>query len=329
MEQAIKLENLSRTYAIKEGGILHKKHCEVEALKRINFTVSRGELFGLLGPNGAGKTTLVKILATVLLPTSGRAEVMGFDVARQTGEVRRRIGLVFGGERGLYSHLSVKDNLTFWAALYRIPRHEISCRVTRVLNLMGLEAVSGRPVETLSQGMRQRVHLARGLLPDPDVLLLDEPTIGLDPVAARSLRKMIRALHQEGMTIFLTTHYMQEAEELCERIAIIDQGELRYLGTPEELKKRVAHLNSIHLVIDGSFQARLREIEKWPAVRSFHVHESDGRSQISITYSGDTSFVSQIVRLLKDVNIIEIYNREHTLEDAYVSIIGNRGLEVK
>jgi len=325
MEAAIHVEDLTRVYYTQEGGLRKRRH-ENYALEGINLSVARGELFGLLGPNGAGKTTLVKILATLLLPTAGRAYVLGFDVARRTIDVRQRIGIVFGGDRGFYNRLSVRDNLTYWAALYRMSRGQVAERVGAVLEKMQLSSIADRPVEALSRGMRQRLHVARGLLPDPAVLLLDEPTIGLDPVAARAMREMIRELQQGGITIFLTTHYMQEAEELCERVAIIDQGKIRYEGTPATLKQRVAQAKTVQLVLVACDEAQLDEITQWPAVQTLQVTMNDGLVHVHVTYRGDASLVGQLVRALDGDTILEIHSREQTLEDAYVSIIGDRRL---
>ncbi len=325
MEPVIQVEKISRVYHTYEGS-LRKRQRTIHALESVDLTVHHGELFGLLGPNGAGKTTLVKILATLLLPTDGRASVLGFDVARQTNEVRRRIGIVFGGDRGFYNRLSVRDNLTYWAALHRMSRGEIVKRVSAVLEKMQLSSIADRPVEALSRGMRQRLHLARGLLPNPAVLLLDEPTIGLDPVAARAMRIVIRELQQDGMTIFLTTHYMQEAEELCGRVAIIDQGKIRYEGTPASLKRHVGQATALQLVLVASDETRLSEIADWPTVQTLQVKMQDELTHVLITYHGDASFIYQLIRALDGNTILELHSREQTLEDAYVSIIGDRGL---
>jgi ABC-2 type transport system ATP-binding protein len=325
MTPAIEVERLARTYITHEGNFRTRRR-EVAALRGIDLVVQLGDLFGLLGPNGAGKTTLVKILATLLLPTSGQARVLGCDVARETGAVRGRIGLVFGGDRGFYSRLSVRDNLVYWSALYRLPRREALQRAQAVLDLMQLGPVADRAVETLSRGMRQRLHLARGLLPNPALLLLDEPTIGLDPVAARALREIIRDLRRDGVTVFLTTHYMQEAEELCDRVAIIDGGEIRYEGTTADLKQRVSGGNTLRLVLGACDEARLRAIGAWPAVRSLESEEREGRLHVTVAYTGDASLIGQVVRHLEGVEIVELHSRELTLEDAYVGIIGERGM---
>src|SRR6185437_14999206 len=221
----IEVEGLCRTYRSRKG-MMRRRRAEVHALRGISFEVAEGELFGLLGPNGAGKTTTIKILTTLLLPSSGSARVLGFDPARDPGSVRQRIGHVFGGDRGLYDRLSALDNLRYFGDLYRVPVREKRQRIDELLELVGLRGRERERVETYSRGMRQRLHIARGLLHDPEVIFFDEPTIGLDPVGARELRATVAGLQRAGKTILLTTHYMFEADELCQRVAVIAGGQI-------------------------------------------------------------------------------------------------------
>src|SRR5919201_1556976 len=232
---AIEAEGLRRTYRTHTG-TLRRKAKEIEAVRGVSFAVEPGELFGLLGPNGAGKTTTIKMLITLLLPTAGTARVLGLDVVEQPREVRKRIGYVFGGDRGLYERLPAIDNLRYFAELYGVPPRDQRRRIDELLELVGLKGREGERVEGYSRGMRQRLHIARGLLHDPPVVFLDEPTIGLDPVGARELRATIAMLAQSGKTVLLTTHYMFEADALCDRIAVICDGKIVAEGTPAELK---------------------------------------------------------------------------------------------
>src|ERR671934_499117 len=228
---AIEAENLRRTYK-QTSGFVRRRTKTIEAVRGIDFEVAEGELFGLLGPNGAGKTTTIKMLITLLIPTSGSARVLGLDVVRQAREVRKRIGYVFGGERGVYERLSGLDNLRYFAELYGVPAREQKRRIPELLELVGLNGREKERVEGYSRGMRQRLHIARGLLHDPPVVVLDEPTIGVDPVGARELRATIAELARAGKTVLLTTHYMYEADALCDRIAVIAKGKIVASGTP-------------------------------------------------------------------------------------------------
>jgi ABC-2 type transport system ATP-binding protein len=219
----IEVEELTRTYRSRTG-TFRRRTAVVEALRGVSFSVEGGELFGLLGPNGAGKTTMIKVLTTLLLPTSGSARVLDHDVRREARRIRGRIGYVFGGDRGLYDRLSALDNLRYFADLYRVPPRNRVARIESLLELVELKGRERERVETYSRGMKQRLHIARGLLHDPEILFLDEPTIGLDPLGARELRQTIAGLHDAGKTIVLTTHYMYEADALCQRIAVIANG---------------------------------------------------------------------------------------------------------
>src|SRR5207248_2583364 len=247
---AIEAANLRRTYKTHTG-TLRRRAKEIEAVRGISFAVEPGRLFGLLGPNGAGKTTTIKMLITLLIPTGGTARVLGLDVVRDAREVRKRIGYVFGGERGLYERLSGLDNLRYFAELYAVPPREQKPRIAELLELVGLTGREKERVEGYSRGMRQRLHIARGLLHDPPVVFLDEPTIGVDPIGARELRKTISSLTEAGKTVLLTTHYMFEADDLCDRIAVINKGEIVAEGTPRDLKAIVADRTVIEIETFG------------------------------------------------------------------------------
>src|SRR3954464_15657455 len=236
---AIEAIGLRRNYKTTTG-VVRRKSLEIEAVRGIDFEVPEGELFGLLGPNGAGKTTTIKMLITLLLPTGGSARVLGGDVVEKPQRVRGEIGSVFGGARGLYERISARDNLRYFAELYGVSGKEQRARIDQVLELVGLKGREQERVEGDSRGMRQRLHIARGLLHDPEVVFLDEPTIGVDPVGARELRQTISGLIAGGKTVLLTTHYMFEADALCDRIAVIAKGQIVGEGTPDALKAGVA-----------------------------------------------------------------------------------------
>jgi ABC-2 type transport system ATP-binding protein len=317
---AIEVSELCRTYSSRKG-VIRRRRTEVHALRGISFEVERGELFGLLGPNGAGKTTTIKILTTLLLPSSGSARVLGFDPAHQAGEVRRRIGHVFGGDRGLYDRLSALDNLRYFADLYRVPVREKRRRIAEMLELVGLEGRERERVETYSRGMRQRLHIARGLLHDPEVLFLDEPTIGLDPVGAREVRETIAGLREQGKTILLTTHYMYEADELCQRIAVISGGAFVAEGTPAELKARVVDRTVIEIEtfgLPGELLDRLRAV---PGVASVATETRDQAELVLVQSQLGAELVQTLLRELDGTTVGKVIVREPTLEDAYVELV--------
>jgi ABC-2 type transport system ATP-binding protein len=318
---AIEVEELCRTYRSRTG-IFRRKRAEVHALNGISFDVERGELFGLLGPNGAGKTTTIKILTTLLLPTSGSARVLGFDPATDPGAIRRRIGHVFGGDRGLYDRLSALDNLRYFADLYRVPVREKRKRIAELLDLVGLTGRERERVETYSRGMRQRLHIARGLLHDPEILFLDEPTIGLDPVGARELREVIGGLRSQGKTILLTTHYMYEADELCQRLAVIAGGRFVASGTPAELKARVLDRTVIEIETFGVPDTTLERLRRVEGVVSVSTEVRDQAELVLVQSRTGAELVQSLLRELDGATVGRVIAREPTLEDAYVDLVG-------
>src|SRR6266542_1688704 len=270
----IEATDLYRTYKTHTG-TLRRRTLEVEAVRGISFEVGEGELFGLLGPNGAGKTTTIKMLITLLVPTAGTARVLGYDVAKDAREVRKRVGYVFGGERGLYERLSALDNLRYFAELYGVPGREQKRRIEELFDLVGLSGREKERVEGYSRGMRQRLHVARGLLHDPRVLFLDEPTLGLDPIGARELRSTIRSLADAGKTVLLTTHYMFEADELGDRNAEINKGLIVAHGTPRDLKATVAERTVVEIEAFGVTEDAIERLRQAPGVTSVAVEERE------------------------------------------------------
>jgi ABC-2 type transport system ATP-binding protein len=317
----VEVEELRRTYS-SSTGFLRRRVKVTEAVRGVSFEIEEGELFGLLGPNGAGKTTTIKILTTLLLPTSGTASVLGFDVTRQPTDVRKRIGYVFGGERGLYDRLSALDNLRYFADIYRVPPRRQRARIDELLSLVGLEGRERERVETYSRGMRQRLHIARGLIHDPPVLFLDEPTIGLDPVGARELRATIGGLRDAGKTILLTTHYMFEADDLCDRIAVITHGETVAEGTPESLKTGVSDRHVVEVEVFGAEPQAIERVRHLPGVASVVVEEREQAQLLVVRSARGGELVDVLLRELDGTRIGRVVSREPTLEDAYVELVG-------
>jgi ABC-2 type transport system ATP-binding protein len=316
----VEVTDLSRSFRTG-GGLLRRDRRELHAVRGISFSIDRGELFGLLGPNGAGKTTTIKMLLTLLLPSGGRATLLGFDVVRQAREVRRRVGYVFGGDRGLYERLSALDNLRYFAELYGVPAREQRARIGELLELVGLTGRERERVEGYSRGMRQRLHIARGLLHRPEVLFLDEPSIGIDPVGARELRMIVRELAALGTSVLLTTHYMFEADELCDRIAVIAEGRIVAAGTPGELKKVVNGGRVVEVEVFGIAPESVREIEALPGVSSVGIEER-GQAQVLIVQAEQGRDVAQaVLRCTGGAPVGRVVTREPTLEDAYVELV--------
>jgi len=318
---AIEISHLRRVYRATIG-TLRRTVKEVVAVDDISFSIRPGELFGLLGPNGAGKTTTVKMLATLLLPTAGTATIQGLDIIKDANEVRRRIGFIFGGERGLYWRLSAIDNLRYFASLYHVDPAVSKKRIPYLLELVGLQDRGKERVEGYSRGMKQRLHVARTLLHDPEVLFLDEPTIGLDPVGAREFRQVICDLQTEKKTILLTTHYMFEADTLCQRIAVINQGRIVALDTPAGLKSHVSDLSVIELETFGAPLETIESIRKLTFVDSIAVENRDQRQALLVHTRLGAEAVPNLMTALQGIQIGKVLVREPTLEDAYVRLVG-------
>jgi ABC-2 type transport system ATP-binding protein len=314
----VEARELRRTYRTTTG-VVRRRPLAVEAVRGISFEVGEGELFGLLGPNGAGKTTTIKMLITLLLPTGGEARVLGFDVVRDAREVRKRIGYVFGGDRGLYERLSALDNLRYFAELYGV--RDSRRRIAEVLELVGLSGREHERVEGYSRGMRQRLHIARGILHSPRVVFLDEPTIGVDPVGARELRETIAGLARSGTSVLLTTHYMFEADALCDRVAVIAKGRIVGEGTPRELKGHVADRTVVEVEAFGLDESALRRLRGLPGVTSVSVEDREQAQVLTIQSPRGLELARELATWFGDGQIGRIEAREPTLEDAYVALV--------
>jgi ABC-2 type transport system ATP-binding protein len=305
---------MADTPAIEVADLV-KRYGEVEAVRGVTFQVGQGEIFGFLGPNGAGKTTTIKVLCTLLAPTSGQARLAGHDVAGEPAEVRRRIGVIFQ-DPALDDRLTATENLTLHAVAYRVPRGERGARIEEALRFVDLHDRRGDLVRTFSGGMKRRLEIARGLIHRPEVLFLDEPTTGLDPQTRARTWEVLRGLRaQFGTTLFLTTHYMDEAEN-CDRIAIIDHGRIVVSGTPEALKQRVG--KDLVSARTGDAEALARLLKEKYGLQAGRTDEG-----VSFLVEHGDAFVVKL--LTEDRPRLEgISVRRPTLEDVFLALTGRQ-----
>jgi len=331
VSNVIVTENLSKIYRTRiSKGLLKKEEKIVEALKGVSFEVMNGEIFGLLGPNGAGKTTLIKILTTLLIPDKGRAFVNGFDVLREPKKVKASIGVMLMGERSLYWKLTGRENLEYFAALYKIPSDVARKRINEIVEFLGIQDFIDRLVETYSSGQKMLLAFAKALINDAPLLFLDEPTVAMDPKNAAMIRSKIRQLNKElGKTILLTTHLMHEAETLCNRVAIIDKGRIIAIGTPDELKETLRGKSSIELdVLGNNIDKIVSDIKNVEGVidvaTSFIKFNSKDAVRIRVLCDAPKEILAEIIDKLIDskVDILYINPQEPTLEDVFMHYTG-------
>jgi len=302
----------------------------VKALDQVSISIEQGEIFGLLGPNGAGKTTLIKILSTLLLPTSGEAYVGGFNVVKESNKVRRVISLVSGGETPGYGILSVRENLWFFSQLYGLSSSAAKEEIKRLMNDLDIGEYANTRMSKLSTGYKQRLNFARGLLNNPKILFLDEPTLGLDVLTSKKLRGYIVDWAKREMkgTVLLTTHYMAEADEMCDRVAIIDRGKILVCDSPLKLKEDLKE-NVIMKVEVSSVQADFGFMDKLEGVVGYSQTRSIQTDTTTLkVVVRDEKVFSKITSKLQEqkLKILSESKAEPTLEDVYISLVG-RGLE--
>jgi ABC-2 type transport system ATP-binding protein len=324
------VEHLTRIYKTRGE---KKKRGEAQppktlvALDDIDLEVRQGELFGLLGPNGAGKTTLIKILTTLLAPSSGVALVDGLDVVKDGNEVRRRINMVSGGETSGYGIMTVRENLWMFSQFYGVTSKEAYERIDELLKIVELEDKARALVSSLSTGQRQRMNFCRGFVTDPKVMFLDEPTLGLDVHAARIIRDFTREWLREDpeRTLLLTTHYMAEADELCDRIAIIDHGKVLACDTPSNLKKLLQKQPTFEISAAGITDRTLNALATAPGVvRVSATPDESGTSHKLNFILEDESAIGSVVSTLTAHNgsILTLQKNEPTLEDVFIKLVG-------
>jgi ABC-2 type transport system ATP-binding protein len=317
---AIETHGVTRAFDSRKG-FLFREVTHTEALRGIDLTVERGAIFGLLGPNGAGKTTLTKILSTLLLPTSGQAFVLGHDVVREADWLRPRMGLVLGGERGLYNRVNGRENLRYFADLYGIPHAEREARIQEVLARVDLVWAADRRVEEYSRGMKQKLHLARGILHRPQILFLDEPTIGLDPKSARETRKLIRSLVADGVTIFLTTHYMFEAEELCPKLAVLSKGRIVAQDTVANLRHLVGGDRTLEAEGYGFDDREVDLLRHLAGVSHIVTEEFGPVSRLTLRVRTNELTTDQVRTELPNHPELTVRERRTSLEDIYLDLV--------
>ena len=306
-----------------------RRERDVEALRGVDLRVERGECFGLLGPNGAGKSTLIKILTTLLLPTTGRALVAGFDVATEALSVRRRINLVSGGDSSGYGILTVRETLHLFARFYGVPWPVARQRAEELMEITVLGPKADTRMSGLSTGMKQKVNFARGFMSDPEIIFLDEPTLGLDVEASRSIRGFIARWVRErpGRTVLLTTHYMVEADELCGRVAIIDHGKILALDTPMALKRALPEESAFILHVASAPPEGWSERLAGVRTALQHTHPGTGAMEIRLTLAED-QVIGEVLGTLRDLGIavLNLTKQEPSLESVFVHLVG-RGFE--
>jgi ABC-2 type transport system ATP-binding protein len=261
------------------------------------------------------------MLTTLLIPTSGTARVLGFDIVKDVMNIRRRIGIIFGGERGLYYRVSGRENLRYFADLYGVPISKRDKRISDLLDMVGLADRADHRVEGYSRGMKQRLHIAKGLINDPQLIFMDEPTIGLDPEAARETRAMIKGLVEKGKTILLTTHYMFEADELCQRIGVISNGNIVALDSPSELKRFVKDITVVEVEAFGVAETDLAVLRRQPDVTTVNADLEGERQTVRIQTSKGSEFIPIVTKLLSKAKILDVRIKEPTLEDAYLKLV--------
>ena len=298
---------------------LYKTYGNIEALKGISFDIKKGEFYGLLGPNGAGKTTTISILSTVLKPDQGNITIAGFDLKNDPSQCKKKIGVV-PQEIALYNELSAYDNLMFWGKLYNTGKSEVRTATDETLKLFGLYDRRNEKIKTYSGGMKRRINIASALLHRPEILFMDEPTVGIDPQSRNLIFEVLEKLHRDGLTIIYTTHYMEEAERFCDRIGIIDNGEIIAEGTLEELKKNSSIKESIVISFDEINDDLLKDVsqsmEDFKRIdNTLHFYSSD----ISKDLPGIVMKCSQAGLSLSHIDVLKV-----NLETIFLNLTGKQ-----
>ena len=321
----VKTLNLSKTYQAKQRqGLFKATYKEVEALKNVSLEINAGEIFGLLGPNGAGKTTLIKCLTTLLLPSSGQAWLNGYELTKEDNAIRASVGCMLMGERSLYWKLTGRENLEFFGALYHLTPLARKQRAQQIIERLQVADIADRPVETYSSGQKMKLAFGKALINDAPLLILDEPTNTLDLPSARELRAIVRELNQKhSKTIIYTTHIMAEAETLCNRVAIIDRGQVIALGTVSDLKQSLGRETVIRLegVISGEATQAVQALSN---IKRAVVTAVNGHNQLTVVAINQDNILPTLINTLTTHGAIlqKITPEEVTLEDVFIAHTG-------
>jgi ABC-2 type transport system ATP-binding protein len=329
-EYAIEVINLTKTYQTQPHRInpfRYKKTFSVNAIDNLNLKIKKGELFGLLGPNGAGKTTLVKVLCTLLPPDQGTATVNGYDITKQQMRVKESLGTLFSvGERGFFWRLSGYRNLEFFAAINNVPRHKMHQRIMEVIELVGLEDKADVFFQKYSGGMKRKLALARALLADPPILLLDEPTTGLDVTSSRNIRDFIKndLSKKRGKTVLYTTHYIEEVSQICDHVGIMNKGKLIALDTPDALKDMAKKGEVTNFVVKNMSEVQVNKLERLPGVSSLASEVEDsvlGKTRLRIRLE-NVDALSTVLNFFfrEEIKLLNFRQEEPTLEDAFIEL---------
>lgn len=301
---------------------LHKQFDKVHAVQGVSFDIQQGEIFSLLGPNGAGKTTTISMLSCLLAPTKGDAQIDGYSVRATAEKVKQVIGVV-PQEIALYPDLSARENLAFWGRMYGMGGAQLKGRIEAVLDIVGLSERAKEKVETYSGGMKRRINIAVGLLHQPKILFMDEPTVGIDPQSRRRILDTVLELNKKGLTVLYTTHYMEEAAELSHRIGIIDHGKLIALGTQEELTRTVGEYDTLHISVDGSKTDPSALVEPIGKIKGVHRVSLEDSSFIIQAEDANTVLAAIIAQLDKaGARVLNLRVDEPNLEAVFLHLTG-------
>ncbi|GKU26207.1 ABC transporter ATP-binding protein [Clostridium folliculivorans] len=329
MKKVVQVENVRKVFiSVKKKFLKVIEKKEFIAVEGVSFDIYKGEIFGLLGPNGAGKTTTIKMITGLLRPTSGRVLVNGVDVEKESSKALGQIGTVLAGDRSIYWKLTARENLEYFASLYGFSKKEAKLRAEKILKKLDIIEKADETVEKFSTGMKQKVALGKALIPDAPVVLLDEPTLGLDPQSALNLREIITSLKNEGKTILLTTHYMEEADFLCDRIAIVDGGKIITLDTPDNLKKTISDVRSIKVEVNSISDEITSKLKKLESIKSVTVSYMEERNsyEVLIHHEEKENIVQEIIDFL-GLNKISIKSMNvviPSLEDVFIHLTGKK-----